>query len=323
MHSKSILRVLVFVAACLACFYVRAQTYPDRPVRFIVPYTPGGLPDVVARLLAQRLGESMHQPIVIENKPGAVGSVAAVALSAAPADGYTFMLTDTAMLTVGPLLGRSLPFDPKRDFAPVSLLGNSPLYLAVNPHVPANTLDEFVAYAKAKAGGVNYASSGPGSIHHLAAEALGAAMRVPLNHVPYKGSGPSVAALVGGQVDMVFTAYSNIAAFAKGGQLKVLAASTARRSPLTPAIPALGESIPGYDYSVTLAVFAGAGTPESAISRMSAELASAIKHPDIQARFTGLGMMPVGAGPAELAHALKDEFARMVELFKTARISVD
>lgn len=323
MAQISWLRSLIVAATCLFSWHAGAQTYPDRPIRFIVPYTPGGLPDVVARLIAQRVSESLDQSVTIDNKPGAFGSVAAGSLLSAQADGYTFMLTDTAMLTLGPLLPRALPFDVKRDFAPVSLIGSSPLYMVINPRVPANNLAEFVAYVKAKPGGVNFGSSGLGSIHHLAAEAVSSAMNIPMTHVPYKGSASSVAAVIGGQVDLVFTAHSNIAGFLKSGQLKALAISSAKRSPVTPDIPALSESIPGYNYSVTLALFARTGTPDRPVARVSSELFAIIKRPDIATQLAKLGVTPLGGDATELSHEVKAESSRMLELFKTVRIKVD
>ncbi|WP_028600969.1 Bug family tripartite tricarboxylate transporter substrate binding protein [Ottowia thiooxydans] len=323
MSSKPLFRSLALVAACLVSWNAQAQSYPNRPIRFIVPYTPGGLPDVVARILAQRLGENINQSVTVDNKPGAMGSVAAASLLTSPADGYTFLLTDTAMLTVGPLLPRSLSFDPKKDLVPVSLVGNSPLYLAINQQTPATSFDEFAAYAKAKPGGVSYGSSGQGTIHHLAGEAMGISLKLPMTHIPYKGSAPSVTALVAGQVDMVFTAHSNVAGFAKSGQVKLLAVSTGKRSATTPGIPALGETIASYDYSVTIAVLGRSGIPDEVIARISSELGNVIRRPDVQKQLQGLGMTPSGAGSVELANVLKDESGRMSELFKTAKIKID
>ena len=197
--------------------------YPNRAIRFVVPYAAGGLPDTVARVFAQRLGDKLGQAVVVDNRPGANGVVAAQALATAPKDGYTFLVTDGSMFSINPAIYKNLGYDYKRDFMPVSLAARAPLYLAVNPKVPANTLQEFIALAKARPGTLNYGSSGIGSTHHLTMEAMKASLGLQLTHVPFKGTGQSVPALIGGQVDVLFSALPSLAGFVKAGQVKLIA----------------------------------------------------------------------------------------------------
>jgi tripartite-type tricarboxylate transporter receptor subunit TctC len=224
----------------------RPGAYPNRPIKFVVPYAAGGLPDTVARIYAQRLGDKLGQSVVVDNRPGANGVVAAQALATAPKDGYTFLVTDGSMFSINPAIYKNLGYDYKRDFMPVSLAARAPLYLAVNPKVPVNTLQEFIALAKAKPGTLNYGSSGIGSTHHLTMEAMKAALGLQITHVPFKGTGQSVPALIGGQVEVLFSALPSLAGFVKGGQVKLLANNAAQRSSQEPNVPAIAEIIPGF-----------------------------------------------------------------------------
>lgn len=296
-----------------------AQSYPSKSIKFVVPYSPGGLPDVVARMLASRLQEGLGQTIVVENKPGANGAVAAASFVNTPADGYTFLVTDGSMFTINPLTMSKLSYDPN-NFEPVALVANSPLFLAVNSKVKANTLDEFIALAKAKPGAVNYGSSGTGSSHHLTAEAMKAALGIYMTHIPYRGSGASVPALAGEQVDMVFAAYPSLAPFARNGQVKILATNSLKRSGLAPNIPAISEKIPGFDFSVIVGVWAASGTPKEAIQRVAAEVSKIAKKPEVVEQMKVAGIEMVGAGPAELGEAVKAERGRMLKAVKHANI---
>jgi tripartite-type tricarboxylate transporter receptor subunit TctC len=308
--------------ACLAAApaLALADTYPSRPLRFIVPYAAGGLPDTVARILSQRLPEALGQAVFIENKPGANGAVAAAALATAPADGHTFIVTDGSMVTINPLLSKKLAYDPKKDFAPVSLVATSPLFLAVHPSVKANTLEQFVAYVKARPGKMNYGSSGIGSSHHLTMEAMKPALGLFVTHIPYRGSSASVPALIGGQVDMVFSAYPSLAGFVKTGQAKLIAVNSAARSTLEPGVPAIAEKVPGFNFAVNVVVFAPAGTPPEAIQRLSAEIAKVVRRPDVIEQMKTAGIEPLGLGPAALGQALADEAARMAKAAQTANL---
>ncbi len=211
-----------------------AEPWPAKPIRFIVPYAPGGLPDTVARVLSQQLTQRLGKPVVVDNRPGANGVVAAQALKSSPADGYTFLVTDGSMMSINPAIYKNLAYEPKRDFVPVSLAARSPLFLAVNARVPADSLASFLALAKSRPGMLNYGSSGIGSSHQLSMEALKAALKLDIKHIPFRGSGQSVPALIGDQVQVVFAALPSLSGFVKSGQVKILGTNSLHRSSLAP-----------------------------------------------------------------------------------------
>ncbi|MDM0066901.1 tripartite tricarboxylate transporter substrate-binding protein [Variovorax sp. J31P207] len=315
-------RSLLAAAAAVACAsslqLALAAGYPSQPVRLIVPYSPGGLPDTVARIVGQRLTESLGQSFVVENKPGAGGAVAANTLAQAPADGYTFIVTDGPMLAIPPFVTTKPPFNAQKDFVPVSLIGTAPLYLAVNANVKANNLDELIALAKSKPGALNYGSSGLGSIHHLTAEAMKAGLGINITHVPFKGSGQSVPAMMGGQVDMLFASPPTLMGFVKNGQAKLIAINTAKRAPLTPDVPALSEKIPGFDFAFTVVVLAKPGTPQDAINKINASIASVVKTPAVIEQLQKAGVDPVGASVEQTSAALNAEMQRITAAAKHA-----
>ncbi|WP_421955866.1 Bug family tripartite tricarboxylate transporter substrate binding protein [Polaromonas sp.] len=287
--------------------------YPNRPIKFVVPYAPGGLPDTVARIFAQRLGDKLGQSVVVDNRPGANGVVAAQVLASSPKDGYTFLVTDGSMFSINPAIYKNLGYDYKRDFMPVSLAARAPLYLAVHPKVPANTLQEFIALAKAKPGTLNYGSSGIGSTHHLTMEAMKASLGLQITHVPFKGTGQSVPALIGGQVEVLFSALPSLAGFVKSGQVKLLANNAAQRSSQEPNVPAIAEIIPGFDFAPIVGVLAATGTPSSAIDRISAEMAQIAKMPEVIATLNTAGIEPIGSSPADYNKAILGENERLAK----------
>jgi tripartite-type tricarboxylate transporter receptor subunit TctC len=282
----------------------------SKPVRFIVPYAAGGLPDTVARVFAQRIGERIGQSVLIDNKPGGNGVVGAQALAAAPGDGHTFIVTDGSMFSVNPLIYKNLAYDPKKDFAPVSMLARSSLYLAVHPSVPASTLQEFIALVKSKPGAMNYGSSGIGSSHHLTMESIKATLGLDIKHVPFRGTGQSVPALIGGQIESLFSALPSLAGFAKSNQARILA-SSGPRSPIMPNLTSISEVIPGFDFSVLIGVLAASSAPPAAVARLSAEAAAAARHPELIATLNSAGVDPVGSTAAEYARAIGDENERL------------
>jgi len=303
--------VMLMMGTLLPSFSAAQGAYPSRPIKFVVPYAAGGLPDTVARIYAQRLGDKLGQAVVVDNRPGANGVVAAQALATAPKDGYTFLVTDGSMFSINPAIYKNLGYDYKRDFMPVSLAARAPLYLAVHPKVPANTLQEFIALAKAKPGTLNYGSSGIGSTHHLTMEALKAALGLQLTHVPFKGTGQSVPALIGGQVDVLFSALPSLVGFVKGGQVKLLATNSAQRSAQEPNVPAIAEIIPGFDFAPIVGVLAATGTPAGAIERISAEMAQIARMPDVVATLNNAGIEPIGSSPADYGKAILGENERL------------
>ncbi len=299
------------------------SAYPNKPIKFVVPYSAGGLPDTVARIFAQRLSDRLGQSVVVDNKPGANGVVAAQVLASSPKDGYTFLVTDGSMFSINPAIYKNLGYDYKRDFMPVSLTARAPLYLAVHPKVPANTLQEFIALAKSKPGTLNYGSSGIGSTHHLTMEAMKASLGLELTHIPYKGSGQSVPALIGGQVEVLFSALPSLTGFVKAGQVKLLASNAAQRSSLAPDVPAIAEVIPGFDFAVIIGVFAATGTPASAIERISAEMALIAKMPEVIQILNNAGVDPIGGSPADYNKAVLAENERLAKAITAAGLKAD
>ena len=297
--------------------------YPNKPIKFIVPYSPGGLPDTVARVFAQRLGERVGQSVVIDNKPGANGVVAAQALASAPKDGYTFLVTDGSMFSVNPAIYKNLGYDYKRDFIPISLAARAPLYLAVNPKLPVNTLQEFIALAKSKPGTINYGSSGIGSTHHLTMEAMKLALGLDITHVPFKGTGQSVPALIGGQVEVLFSALPSLAGFVKSGQVKLLASNAGQRSSQAATIPTIAETIAGFDFAPIVGILAATGTPASAIERISSEMAAIAKMPEVVQTLNNAGVDTIGSSPAEFNKALLDETERLAKTIAATGIKVE
>jgi tripartite-type tricarboxylate transporter receptor subunit TctC len=290
--------ILAAAAAALAAStgaWSQAPAYPSKPVTVIVPYAAGGLPDTVARVVGQRLGEKWGHPVVIENKPGGNGVVAAQALASKPADGYTLMVTDMSMFSINPFVYKSLPYDPTKDFTYISLTARAPLFLAVHPSVPANNFTEWVAMVKASPGKYSYGSSGIGSIHHLTVESIKSALGLDILHVPYKGTGQSVPAVVSGDVSAVFSAYPSLAGFAKEGKLKLIAVNSEKRSSLAPEIASIAEtSIPGFEFAPTIGFSGSAGLPQAIVTRIAQDVADVVREPAMVERLRVLGIDPIG-----------------------------
>ena len=297
-----------------------AQNYPNRSIKFIVPYSAGGLPDTVARIYAQRLSERLGQPVVVDNKPGANGVVAAQAMAASPKDGYTYLVTDGSMFSINPALYKSISYDYKRDFVPVSLAARAPLYLAVHPKTPANNLRELVELAKSKPGILTYGSSGIGSTHHLSMEALKASMSLNITHVPYKGTGQSVPALIGGQVDMLFSALPSLSGFVKSGQVRLIASNAGKRSSQEPNVPTISEMIPGFDFAPIVGVLASTGTPQAAMDRISAEMTAVAKQPETIQILSNAGIEAIGGSASEYGRAIAEENERLGKAVQAAGI---
>lgn len=297
---------------------VAQSVYPSKPVKFIVPYAPGGLPDTVARVIAQKLSDRLGSQVVVENKPGGNGVVAYNTLLTNPNDGHTFIVSDGSMLSITPLVNKSVKYDFNKDFVPVSLIARSPLFLAVNQKVAANTLAEFLTLVKSKPGDMTYGSSGIGSSHHLTMEAIKSALDLNIRHVPYRGSGQSVPALVGGQVDALFSAMPSLSGFAKSGQVKILGSNAAQRSSQSKEIPAIAEVIPGFDFSVQIGVLAPTGAPTAAVNRINSEIAAITKIPEVIQTLQNAGIDPVGSTPAEYGKAISKEIELMGKAAKVA-----
>ena len=292
--------------------------YPSKPVRWIVPYAAGGLPDTIARATAQKVSESLGQQVVVENRGGAGGIPGTEAAARAAPDGYTFLVADVGQVAINPHLYAKLSYDPARDLLPVSLIATANLFLVANAGVPAKDFAELVALAKAQPGKLNYGSSGIGSIHHLATESLKAALGLDIVHVPYKGTGESVPAMVGGQVALVYSSLPSIASHVKAGRVKVLAVSTLKRSASAPEVPTVAElGVTGYDFAPEIGLLTPAGTPPAIVARMSQEVAKAVKSPEVAQRFAQLDIEPAGSTPADYAariRAASDKYAQAVKI---------
>jgi tripartite-type tricarboxylate transporter receptor subunit TctC len=282
----------------------------ERTVKFVVPNPAGGLPDTVARVFAQKMTEKLGQTVIVDNRPGANGMIAAQVLSNGPKDGSAFLVADGSMFSINPHLYKSLSYDYRRDFLPVSLAASAPLYLAAHPRIKVNNLRELIAYIKSKPGELTYGSSGVGSTHHLSMEAFKSALGLDIQHIPFKGSGQSVPALIGGQVDMLFSALPSLSGFVKTGQVRLLGNNAGKRSSQEPNVPAIAEVIPGYDFSPTIGVFAAAGTPQSIIDKISADLAKVARMPETIQILSNAGVEAVGGSVAEHGRVIASENER-------------
>jgi tripartite-type tricarboxylate transporter receptor subunit TctC len=313
--------IMALLACCFAAWSAQAQApYPTQSIKFLVQAAAGGLPDTVARIVARRLQEQLGQSVVVENRPGANGGVAAATLTTAPADGYTFMVTDGSVVSINPVIYSKLPYNPE-DLVPVALLARAPLFLAAHPQVPVRTMAEFIAYAKANPGKLNYGSSGVGSTHHLSMEAIKAALKLQMTHVPFKGTGESVPALLGGHVDVLFSAYPSLSGAIETKRVTLLANNAAQRSTQAPDIPPVADYVPGFDFAPIIGLLARSGTPQAIIRQVATEAVALVKEPDMIRQFAVAGIEPVGAGPEEYGRALKDEVARVADVVKVAGIT--
>jgi len=301
------------------------QAYPNKPVRIVVPYAAGGLPDTMGRIIAQRLSETFGQQFVIENRAGAGGIAACEVVAKSGADGYTLLIADVAQTAINPALYSKLPYDALRDFAPVSIMGTSAQFLAAHPSVPANTLTALIALAKAKPGQLNYGSGGTGSLHHLSMEALKSALGLNIVHVPYKGTAQSVPALIGGEVALAFSALPSLVPHLKTGRVKLLAVNTLKRSAQAPEVPTVAEitGIADFDYPPEIGMLAPAGTPRSIVTRLAAGIAKGVRHPDTLQRFTALGIDPVGNTPEAYAAQIRIDIEKYAKAVKLSGAKLD
>jgi tripartite-type tricarboxylate transporter receptor subunit TctC len=322
MHRRTLI-VLAGAIGLLPVYALAQPSYPTKPVKFIVPYAPGGLPDTVARVVAQRLGDRLGQPVIIDNKPGGNGVVAYNALlQSNPSDGHVFIVTDGSMLSITPLINK-VTYVYGKDILPVSLIARSPLFLVAHPKTGVNTFQEFVTLVRSKPGQFTYGSSGIGSTHHLTMEALKAALNLDVRHVPFRGSGQSTPALVGGQVDFSVSALPSISGFVQNGQAKVLASNAPTRSAQAPDVPAIAETLPGFDFSVAIGVLAAAGTPQAAIDRVSREIAEVVKMPEVLKTFHAQVIDPVGSTPAQYGKAIERENEAMGKAGRAANLKAE
>ena len=314
-----------FCASTLsATAFAQPDTYPSKPVKWIVPFPPAGAMDVIARTLGEHMGRSLGQTFVIENRPGAGGNIGADAVAKSAPDGYTMMIVANGM-AVNKFLYGKLTYDPVKDFAPVSLVAVVPNVLVTNAaHSKAKTVADVIAQAKAQPGKVTYASAGNGTSIHLAGELFASMAQVDMLHVPYKGSGPAVTDLIGGQVDVMFDSVTSALPHIRSGKLRAIAVTTPKRSSALPGVPTIAEAgLPGYDLSPWFAVHMPAGTPRPVVAKINAALVEAMKLPDVKARFAAIGAEPIGSTPEQLATHLEAEMAKWGKIIQARGIRAD
>ena len=307
----SVLKALfASLAACVLAGSALAQSWPDKPIRIVVPYPPGGGVDFVSRAVAQRLGETLKATIVIENRSGASGTIGADIVAKSAPDGYTVLVASPAEVLIGPIIGQKVAYDPARDLAPVTLIGDTPLVIAAHPSLPATTLAEFIALAKASPGKYAYGTPGTGSSMQFAGESLNALAGITLLHVPYRGAAPAITDLLGGQVSLGIVGMPPIVAHAKSGKLKILAVTSAKRSSAMPDVPAVAElpGMKGYRFTNWMGVYVAAKTPQPLIERLAAEIGKVVREPALREKLLSQGVEPVGDSPAEFAAFLRSEF---------------
>jgi tripartite-type tricarboxylate transporter receptor subunit TctC len=305
------MRTFLMLLAMLVSHAALAQAWPNRPVRLLVPFAAGaGINDIMARLVGQHLGAGLGQPVVIENRPGAGGIAGTEAAAKAPPDGYTFLMTNVSLVTSAYLYAK-LPYDPQKDFVPVTLVATSPLLLVVHPSVAAKSVQEFIALAKANPGRLNFGSGGVGSTPHLSVELFKSAAGFDAVHVPYKGGAPALNDLIGGQLSFMIENMPGTMPFVKQGKLRALAITSAERSPLEPALPTMAQSgVPGYEVVGWQGIFAVAGTPRDIAARLQAEVAKVLRSAQMRERLAALGAEPVGSTPEEFATFMRMENER-------------
>jgi len=319
------MRKIARLAAVLlaAAGMAHAQDWPAKPLRFVVPYPPGGGTDVIARILQQRMAEGLGQTIVIENRGGAGGTLGTEAAAKSTPDGYTFLFTLSSH-TINPLLFK-LNFDTERDFAPISLVVSVPQLIAVNPNVPIRSMQELVAAAKANPGGLSFASVGNGTPSHIAGELLKIKTGIDMVHVPYKGGGPAVTDTLGGQVPVLFVTAAAAMGHVRTGKLRPLAVTTLKRSPGAPEIPTVAESLnlPDYEVDSWYAMFAPAKTPPAIIARMQKEIARVVQLPDVRQKLLDQGGDPVAGSPEDLDRVVKAELKKWADVIQQAKIRAE
>ena len=320
MLKATALGACALVASQHAAF---AQEYPAKPIRFIVPQPPGGTSDILARAFAQKLAESTHQQVVVDNRAGASGTIGTDLAAKSTPDGYSIMLAYTTHTTTPGIYGK-LPYDPVADFAPVTILTAAPLLLVVHPKIPVTSVKELIAYVKTRPRELNFCSAGNGSGSHLAGELFNMMTGVQLTHIPYKGSGLAITELIGGQVQLMFAGIVPIDPHVKAGRVRGIAVSSSKRSAAIPQVPTIAESgLPGFEVVGWYGVLAPARTPPAIVERLHREFVKILQTPEIRDRLTSEGAEPVGNTPAEFTAFLKTDIARWAKVIKAAGAKLD
>ena len=318
----------VMQAAALAAMVVCAapalgQAYPTKPIRIVAPSTPGDAPDVIARLVADKLSVALGQQVVVDNKPGAGGVVGSESVAKSAPDGYTLIMGNAGSHGINAAVYSRLPYDIQRDFAPVSQVAIAPNVMVINPSVPANSVAEFLAYAKSQPGKLSYASGGNGSSAHMSMELFKSMAGIDVQHIPYKGSSPALTDLIGGQVAVFIGNMPPTVPHIKSGKLRALAVTTRTRSALMPELPTIADTLPGYETVAWFGVLAPAGTPPDVVNKLSAEIGKIARSPEMREKLVAMGAEPVGGTPEEFKAVIDRDIAKWKPLAQKVGIKVD
>ncbi len=317
--TRKLLAVALTVAAGAAC----AQSYPNKAVRLVVPFLAGGSTDIVGRTVGQKLSEMWGQPVVVDNRPGGGTTIGTDMVAKAAPDGYTLLVTP-APFTINPSLLSKLPYDALNDFAPITLINTTPLVLVVNPGVPAKSIKELIALAKARPGELNFGSSGTGGSNHLAGELFNAMAGVKMVHIPYKGNAGALTDIVGGHLDVVYNGLTSALALIKGGKLRVLAVTSLQRNAALPDVPTLDETgLKGFEAVAWNGLTAPAKTPRDVIAKINADVLRVVNSPELKERLKAEGSDPVGSSPEQFAKFLRDEIAKWAKVIKFAKVKAE
>jgi tripartite-type tricarboxylate transporter receptor subunit TctC len=315
---------LAMAAACLMAVPIvaAAQPYPSRPIHLVVGFPPGGINDIVARIVGQKMSEGLGQAVVVENRAGAGGTIGADWVSKGKPDGYTLLLGSVSNLAMAPSLYRSLPYDPTKDFTPVGLVAAAPNIMVVHPDFPVHSVKDMITLAKQKPGTINYASAGVGTSNHLTVELLKVMAEIDIVHVPYRGDGPAIAAVLAGQVPMMFPTLPVALPYVKSGKLRAVAVSSASRSPLLPEVPTVAESggLPEFAVSIWVGIVAPPGTPKEIVDRLNAEIRKVVAMPDIREHLEALGADPASGTPEQFSAYITAETTQWLKVANAAKI---
>lgn len=317
---------ILFAAAWLIAapaFAADAQSYPNKPIRIIVPFPPGGISDVMSRVFGQKFTDSWNQPVIVENRAGAGGNIGADIVAKSPPDGYTLVMGSIGTHAVNVSLFSKLPYDPIRDFAPIALVIEADGLLVLHPSVPVKTVKDLIALARARPGQLAYASAGNGTASHLAGELFKSMAKIDLVHVPYKGNVPAISDLVGGQTSMLFATLPTVLPLAKAGRLHALAVTGAQRNPAVPDVPTMADTLPGFEVTNWIALFAPAGTPADIVAKLNAEIMRIMRMPDVQSRLVSEGAKFTPNTPSEFAAFVKSEITKWGKVIKDSGARVD
>jgi tripartite-type tricarboxylate transporter receptor subunit TctC len=326
MHSllRRCLTCVLGVAWLAAPMSGMAQAaYPNKPVKIVVSFSPGGTTDILARFLAQKLTDALGQSFVVENRAGAGGTLGNDFVAKSPPDGYTLLMGSASNLAVAVGMYKNLPYDYKKDLIPVAQVAGGPFVIVVNPQVPANNLRELIALAKAKPGQITFATSGNGTSLHLAGELINAMADIKMNHIPYKGTGPATMDTISGTVNMTLSDMVPFVPHIQSGKLRALAQTTAQRSRLLPDLPTVAETLPGYDATSWYGIMAPAGTPAAIVQRVNQELTKILQQADVRTRYAGLGVDPVIQSPEQFAQFITSEQAKWADVIRRSGAKVD